>query len=184
MTTLLVPEIARSSMAPLRSALGKRPKTSKEDLLDACAYFTGILEGFRPWIDGFVDRGTEVQQLRRIIGEGLVILIEAAHMLAAARDSLSERESEARADLEANVRQVLKVRNHFQALLGWLRAAPGGGDLVGTLRQIERDQKARGFEGRSAEEIEAGLRESRGEDEEAKHWREIHAQTTRPLPTE
>ena len=44
--------------------------------------------------------------------------------------------------------------------------APGQRGLADVIDEIRRDQQARGFQGRSAEEIEAGLREGEAEYEQ------------------
>ncbi|HEX5272738.1 MAG TPA: hypothetical protein VFW33_19710 [Gemmataceae bacterium] len=51
--------------------------------------------------------------------------------------------------------------------------------LVDVIDEIQRRQQARGFQGRGAEEIEAGLRE--GEEEYERKMQAAHAQTT-PAP--
>jgi len=54
--------------------------------------------------------------------------------------------------------------------------------LIETLEQIDREQQARGFKGRSGAEIDADLEAIRADDDE--RWRAIHAQTNHPLPPE
>jgi hypothetical protein len=49
-----------------------------------------------------------------------------------------------------------------------------------TLEQIDREQQARGFQGRPGAEIDAEIAARRVEDEE--RLREIHSHTTKPLP--
>jgi len=52
-----------------------------------------------------------------------------------------------------------------------------------TLQQIWKDQEARGYKGRTLEEMQADEAAQRAEDEEyEERWRQIHAQTMNPLP--
>ena|SRR5438552_2570580 len=53
--------------------------------------------------------------------------------------------------------------------------SPLGRGLADVIDQIHRDRQARGFPGRSAEEIEAGLRE--GEDEYERRMQALGSQT-------
>jgi hypothetical protein len=60
-----------------------------------------------------------------------------------------------------------------------------GATLLEVLEQIWKDQEARGFKGRSKEEIDADLAAMRAEEEEyEERWRQIYAQTPTPLPEE
>ncbi|SRR5579885_818648 len=52
--------------------------------------------------------------------------------------------------------------------------------LADVIDEIQRDQQARGFQGRSAEEIEAGLRE--GEEEYERKMQSLRSQTTSGAP--
>ncbi len=52
--------------------------------------------------------------------------------------------------------------------------------LLKTLREIDEQQQARGFQGRSKAQIDADLAEQRAGDE--KRLKEIHSHTTSPLP--
>jgi hypothetical protein len=54
--------------------------------------------------------------------------------------------------------------------------------LIETFEQINREQQARGFKRRSGAEIDADLREARGDDGE--RWRAIHVNTIHLLPEE
>jgi hypothetical protein len=56
--------------------------------------------------------------------------------------------------------------------------------LIETFEQINREQQARGFKGRSGAEIDADLREARGDEEHEERMRQIHANTIHPLPDE
>lgn len=58
-------------------------------------------------------------------------------------------------------------------------------DLLEVLEEIRRSQEARGYLGRTIEELERDEREQEAEDEayEAK-WREIHSRTLHPQPEE
>ena len=49
--------------------------------------------------------------------------------------------------------------------------------LTDVIDEIRRSQQARGFQGRSAQEIEAGLREGEGEDEYEQRMQALQPQT-------
>src|SRR4051794_33964237 len=60
------------------------------------------------------------------------------------------------------------------------KSAPG---LVEVLEQMRKAQEARGYKGRTIEEMEADEAAQRAENEEyEEHWRQIWAQTTSPPP--
>lgn len=64
-------------------------------------------------------------------------------------------------------------------------APPPSDDLIKVMDAIRRDQAARGYAGRSVEEMEADEAARLAEDDEYEaRWRAIHAQTTNPSPSE
>ena len=63
--------------------------------------------------------------------------------------------------------------------------APPSGDLIGVMDRIREAQTARGYGGRSLEEMRADETARSAEDDEYEaRWQAIHARTTTPPPHE
>ena len=75
-----------------------------------------------------------------------------------------------------------RVQLIVQHLPQGAEARPGWWEV---LQQIWKDQEARGYKGRTREEIDADVAAERAEEEEdEERWRQIWAQTQRPPPGE
>ena len=59
-----------------------------------------------------------------------------------------------------------------------VESTSNAGGIGETLRLIHSQQEARGFTGRTAEEIDAYLKEMRDDKDEEERWREIYAHTS------
>ena len=85
-------------------------------------------------------------------------------------------------DLDEKVRLPA---GRVQVTVQW-EAQPGPEvvSLRETFEQINKSQEARGFQGRSKEEIDASVRELREEPEYDAKWKQIYRQTQFPIPEE